>query len=134
MNIWFGQRPQRGRPPARQHPRARRHRAAPHTLQLQGLQAGHQGHLHRTFLSKALQKFYFYWHNDSKLFQNSFRNKATVYNSHITFYNKMSRRSSFVPTAYCCPGHISSYKSLAVIQLSVQKILLQLCAEQLDGI
>jgi hypothetical protein len=67
MNIWFGQRSQRGRPPARQHPRARRHRAAPHPLQLQGLQAGHQGHLHRTFLSKAFKKIGI-WNYDSSFF------------------------------------------------------------------
>jgi hypothetical protein len=69
MNICFGQRPQRGRPPARQHPRARRHRAAPHTLQLQGLQAGHQGHLHRTLFIKSASKIFRNWHFDCKTFE-----------------------------------------------------------------
>ena len=40
--FWLRQRPQRDRPPARQPHRAWRHWAAPHPLQLQGLQAGHQ--------------------------------------------------------------------------------------------
>jgi hypothetical protein len=102
MNIWFCQRPQRGRPPARQHPRARRHRAAPHTLQLQGLQAGHQGHLHRTFLSKALQKFFVIGIVTAKFFyvsetfdfwffyQRDYVYKAIVYNNHIKFCKKKS--------------------------------------------